>query len=152
MSRQRDHDFYTRKEQKPFLNSVVKRFLYRPQLQCIILILVETSPPILDINHALFRLRENEVHSKFKSLTTRLRHKFHSHLTNRRLQFPETRLIQYDCGKLQVLHDLIGKLKPDGHRNTGRHLFLLLGFRFLGLYGISYTGFQRYLGHQNKFQ
>ena len=88
--------------------------------------LVETSPPILDINHALFRLRENEVHSKFKSMTTRLRHQFHPHLTNRRLQFPETRLIQYDCGKLQVLHDLIGKLKPDGHRKTGRYFYFVL--------------------------
>ena len=38
--------------------------------------------------------------------------------TLHRLQFPETRLIQYDCGKLQVLYDLIFKLKPKGHRNS----------------------------------
>lgn len=31
-------------------------------------------------------------------------------------QFPDPRLIQYDCGKLQTLDRLLRKLKTDGHR------------------------------------
>jgi len=33
-----------------------------------------------------------------------------------KIQFPETRLIQYDCGKLQTLDVLLRMLKPDKHR------------------------------------
>ena len=32
------------------------------------------------------------------------------------LQLPETRLIQYDCGKLQVMSKLLRQLKDEGHR------------------------------------
>nr|XP_015817928.2 helicase SRCAP isoform X1 [Nothobranchius furzeri] len=35
---------------------------------------------------------------------------------NMRTQFPDLRLIQYDCGKLQTLHTLLRKLKSGGHR------------------------------------
>ena len=37
-------------------------------------------------------------------------------VTSFKLQLPETRLIQYDCGKLQALHKLLRNLKYDGHR------------------------------------
>ena len=33
-----------------------------------------------------------------------------------RFIFPDRRLIQYDCGKLQKLEVLLRRLKPDGHR------------------------------------
>ena len=32
------------------------------------------------------------------------------------LQIPEARLIQYDCGKLQVMARLLRQLKDEGHR------------------------------------
>ncbi|KAF6727227.1 Helicase SRCAP [Oryzias melastigma] len=35
---------------------------------------------------------------------------------NMRTQFPDLRLIQYDCGKLQTLHVLLRRLKTEGHR------------------------------------
>ncbi|XP_020773943.2 helicase SRCAP isoform X2 [Boleophthalmus pectinirostris] len=35
---------------------------------------------------------------------------------NMRTQFPDLRLIQYDCGKLQTLHTLLRELKTGGHR------------------------------------
>ncbi|KAM3859532.1 uncharacterized protein ACN63O_016060 [Diretmus argenteus] len=35
---------------------------------------------------------------------------------NTRTHFPDLRLIQYDCGKLQTLHTLLRKLKTGGHR------------------------------------
>ena len=37
-------------------------------------------------------------------------------LSQSRLQFPELRLIQYDCGKLQILNRLLWDLKTGGHR------------------------------------
>lgn len=37
-------------------------------------------------------------------------------LASSRLQFPELRLIQYDCGKLQVLNRLLWDLRTGGHR------------------------------------
>ena len=36
--------------------------------------------------------------------------------TSFKLQLPETRLIQYDCGKLQVMSKLLRNLKAEGHR------------------------------------
>ena len=36
--------------------------------------------------------------------------------TSFKLQLPETRLIQYDCGKLQVMSKLLRNLKTEGHR------------------------------------
>ena len=40
------------------------------------------------------------------------------HLVHRQalVQFPETRLIQYDCGKLQILSNLLHDLKSGHHR------------------------------------
>ena len=40
----------------------------------------------------------------------------HTIVNNTRTQFPETRLIQYDCGKLQTLDTLLWQLKSGGHR------------------------------------
>ncbi|XP_060081235.1 helicase domino-like isoform X1 [Ylistrum balloti] len=40
----------------------------------------------------------------------------HKISTNRMVQFPELRLIQYDCGKLQTLDLLLRRLKSEDHR------------------------------------
>ena len=40
----------------------------------------------------------------------------HTIVTNMRTQFPEKRLIQYDCGKLQTLDRLLWDLKSNAHR------------------------------------
>ncbi|TSK14700.1 Helicase domino [Bagarius yarrelli] len=40
----------------------------------------------------------------------------HSIRCNMRTLFPDLRLIQYDCGKLQTLHLLLRKLRSEGHR------------------------------------
>jgi len=41
---------------------------------------------------------------------------FHSILSLMLTQFPDPRLIQYDCGKLQSLDRLLRKLKSENHR------------------------------------
>ena len=75
-------------------------------------------------------------------MTSKLRGENHETLTSRRLQFPETRLIQYDCGKLQVLYNLIFKLKPDGHRAlifTQMSRMLDVLEKFLSYHSITYS-------------
>ncbi|XP_071946523.1 helicase domino-like isoform X2 [Antedon mediterranea] len=51
----------------------------------------------------------------FNELNPRTKCLYHLQNANR-LQFPELRLIQYDCGKLQTLDVLLRRLKPNGHR------------------------------------
>lgn len=41
---------------------------------------------------------------------------FHPVASATMTQFPDPRLIQYDCGKLQSLDPLLRKLKSDNHR------------------------------------
>jgi E1A-binding protein p400 len=57
---------------------------------------------IEDITLQVAHLNANSLCTKFESLTS--------------TQFPEKRLIQYDCGKLQVLSDLLRQLYADTHR------------------------------------
>lgn len=57
---------------------------------------------IEDITSKIAHLNPNFLCTKFESLTS--------------TQFPEKLLIQYDCGKLQVLNDLLRQLYADTHR------------------------------------
>lgn len=55
---------------------------------------------------------ENTLHHELLQRSECL-HKIVSNMAN---QFPELRLIQYDCGKLQTLDKLLWKLRAGGHR------------------------------------
>ncbi|MCJ8738507.1 hypothetical protein PDJAM_G00036680 [Pangasius djambal] len=66
-------------------------------------------PPSLSYQQALF----SSTLSAHLSPLMRMLHRIHC---NMRTHFPDLRLIQYDCGKLQTLHLLLRKLKSEGHR------------------------------------
>ncbi|XP_041671142.1 uncharacterized protein LOC121528071 isoform X2 [Cheilinus undulatus] len=66
-------------------------------------------PPSLSHKQAVFS-------STLSSLVTPLTGSLHRIQCYMRTQFPDLRLIQYDCGKLQTLHTLLRKLKTGGHR------------------------------------
>ncbi|XP_028989609.1 helicase SRCAP isoform X2 [Betta splendens] len=66
-------------------------------------------PPSLSHKQAVF----STMLSTQVAPLTRSLHRIHC---NMRTQFPDLRLIQYDCGKLQTLHTLLRKLKTGGHR------------------------------------
>ncbi|KAI4873498.1 hypothetical protein NFI96_032585, partial [Prochilodus magdalenae] len=66
-------------------------------------------PPSLSNQQALF---SSMLSTHFSSLM----HALHRIQCYMRTQFPDLRLIQYDCGKLQTLHLLLRKLKSGGHR------------------------------------
>ncbi|XP_031350086.1 helicase domino isoform X2 [Photinus pyralis] len=57
--------------------------------------------------------REMDVLSRYFSKPATCLHSIASAMVT---QFPDPRLIQYDCGKLQTLDRLLRKLKTDGHR------------------------------------
>ncbi|KAI1896583.1 hypothetical protein AGOR_G00096260 [Albula goreensis] len=66
-------------------------------------------PPWLNHQHVVF---SSAMASKLTPLTRSL----HRIQCNMRTHFPDLRLIQYDCGKLQTLHSLLRRLKAEGHR------------------------------------
>ncbi|XP_039472167.1 helicase SRCAP isoform X2 [Oreochromis aureus] len=66
-------------------------------------------PPSLNHKQAVF----SSMLSAEVTPLTRSLHRVQSYM---RTQFPDLRLIQYDCGKLQTLHTLLRKLKAGGHR------------------------------------
>uniref|UniRef100_A0A667WTV8 Snf2 related CREBBP activator protein n=1 Tax=Myripristis murdjan TaxID=586833 RepID=A0A667WTV8_9TELE len=66
-------------------------------------------PPSLSHKQAVFS-------SMLSTQLTPLTGSLHRIQCNMRTHFPDLRLIQYDCGKLQTLHTLLRKLKTGGHR------------------------------------
>ncbi|CAL8283221.1 unnamed protein product [Merluccius merluccius] len=66
-------------------------------------------PPSLSHKQAIFA-------SALSTQLTPLTRNLHRIQCNMRTHFPDLRLIQYDCGKLQTLHTLLRKLKTGGHR------------------------------------
>uniref|UniRef100_A0AAQ4Q830 Snf2-related CREBBP activator protein n=1 Tax=Gasterosteus aculeatus aculeatus TaxID=481459 RepID=A0AAQ4Q830_GASAC len=66
-------------------------------------------PPSLSHKQAVFS-------SQLSTQVTPLTRSLHRIQCYMRTQFPDLRLIQYDCGKLQTLHTLLRKLKTGGHR------------------------------------
>ena len=58
------------------------------------------------------RALEHNLNRQLAPLTRGL----HSITSRMTVQFPEVRLIQYDCGKLQRLDRLLRDIKPGGHR------------------------------------
>ncbi|KAM6963499.1 LOW QUALITY PROTEIN: helicase SRCAP-like [Tautogolabrus adspersus] len=66
-------------------------------------------PPSLSHQQAVF---SSTLSSQVAPLTRSL-HRIQCYM---RTLFPDLRLIQYDCGKLQTLHTLLRKLKTGGHR------------------------------------
>ncbi|XP_074476457.1 uncharacterized protein srcap isoform X3 [Sebastes fasciatus] len=66
-------------------------------------------PPSLSHQQAVFS-------SLLSTQVTPLTRSLHRIQCYMRTQFPDLRLIQYDCGKLQTLHTLLRKLKTGGHR------------------------------------
>ena len=93
------------------LKEVLNRFL------CIVPRVV--SPPIRFHAPHLPPSKRSEVENLSSELTKSLSNSLdvlQTPISCSRLQFPELRLIQYDCGKLQILNDLLWQLKTGNHR------------------------------------
>lgn len=102
---------HTPDERLELLTDIIDRFVFaippveapRISMHCC------HPPPSLSHKQAVF---SSTLSAQVAPLTRSL-HRIHC---NMRTQFPDLRLIQYDCGKLQTLHTLLRKLKSGGHR------------------------------------
>ncbi|XP_069044099.1 helicase SRCAP isoform X2 [Lepisosteus oculatus] len=93
------------------LSNVIDRFIFviPPVEAPAVALHTSHPPPWLAHREAVFRER---LRAELSPRTACL-HRVHC---NMRTQFPDLRLIQYDCGKLQTLHMLLRRLKAGGHR------------------------------------
>ncbi|XP_061666235.1 helicase SRCAP [Syngnathoides biaculeatus] len=98
-------------ERLMLLSDIVERFTFAipPVESARITMHCCHPPPSLSHKEAVFS-------AALSSHITPLTRSLHRIQCNMRTQFPDLRLIQYDCGKLQTLHLLLRNLKTGGHR------------------------------------
>uniref|UniRef100_A0A8C6TNZ7 Snf2-related CREBBP activator protein n=1 Tax=Neogobius melanostomus TaxID=47308 RepID=A0A8C6TNZ7_9GOBI len=102
---------YSIEERLQQLKDIVDRFTFViPSVECPPITMHCCHPPPSQTHsQSVFTSRlSDELAPRFRSL--------HRIQSNMRTQFPDLRLIQYDCGKLQTLHKLLRELKTGGHR------------------------------------
>ncbi|KAG7492996.1 hypothetical protein MATL_G00021200 [Megalops atlanticus] len=102
---------YSTEERLQLLSDVIDRYIFViPPVEAPPITMHSCHPPPwLSHQQAVF---SSTLTSKLSSLTGCL----HRIQCNMRTHFPDLRLIQYDCGKLQTLHSLLRRLKAEGHR------------------------------------
>ncbi|XP_069840866.1 helicase SRCAP [Dendropsophus ebraccatus] len=93
------------------LAPIIERFIFAMPPVEAPQITLHTShpPPSMVLEKSIFKDRLSQ------ELTPHTRC-LHRIISNMRTQFPDLRLIQYDCGKLQTLDRLLRQLKSGGHR------------------------------------
>ncbi|XP_052467493.1 helicase SRCAP isoform X1 [Carassius gibelio] len=98
-------------ERLQLLSQIIDRFTF-------VIPPVEAKPITMHTCHPPPSLGHQQGHisSVLSSHLSPLTLTLHRIQCNMRTHFPDLRLIQYDCGKLQTLHLLLRKLKAGGHR------------------------------------
>uniref|UniRef100_A0A8D2E1W2 Snf2 related CREBBP activator protein n=1 Tax=Sciurus vulgaris TaxID=55149 RepID=A0A8D2E1W2_SCIVU len=93
------------------LSEIIERFIF-------VMPPVEAPPPSLHACHPPPWLapRQAAFQEQLASELWPRARPLHRIVCNMRTQFPDLRLIQYDCGKLQTLAALLRQLKAEGHR------------------------------------
>lgn len=102
---------YSIEERIEELKDIIERFTFViPSVECPPISMHCCHPPPSQTHkQSVFSsMLADEVGPRIRSL--------HRIQANMRTQFPDLRLIQYDCGKLQTLHTLLRELKTGGHR------------------------------------
>uniref|UniRef100_A0A8C9W8P2 Snf2-related CREBBP activator protein n=1 Tax=Scleropages formosus TaxID=113540 RepID=A0A8C9W8P2_SCLFO len=102
---------HTTEERLQLLRDVIERFIFViPPVEAPPISMHTCHPPP-SMAHQQAML-SSTMSSKFAPFFRCL----HRIQCNMRTHFPDLRLIQYDCGKLQTLHSLLRRLKTGGHR------------------------------------
>ncbi|XP_072312932.1 uncharacterized protein srcap isoform X2 [Eucyclogobius newberryi] len=102
---------YSIEERLQELKHIIDRFTFViPSVECPTISMHCCHPPPSQTHQqtVLASMLSAEVAPRIRSL--------HRIQANMRTQFPDLRLIQYDCGKLQILHKLLRDLKTGSHR------------------------------------
>ena len=105
--------------QEMVLNNIEREGQVQDIIQKFVIVIppVSTSSPQLLFHRPPIYIKEVENLENEAELNLRSRPDIlHSSLTRMATFFPDKRLLQYDCGKLQMLEGLLRKLKPEGHR------------------------------------
>ncbi|APA09215.1 hypothetical protein SS1G_14268 [Sclerotinia sclerotiorum 1980 UF-70] len=104
-------------DSSPVMSSMVPTFTSRSQeLHTTIQKFACVTPPVVarDMNSVMFTPKG--VSSFQSTVGTQKTDPFHEARMRLSIQFPDKRLLQYDCGKLQTLDKLLRKLQAGGHR------------------------------------
>ncbi|KAK7919410.1 hypothetical protein WMY93_010694 [Mugilogobius chulae] len=102
---------YTVEDRLQQLKEIIDRFTFViPSVECPTISMHCCHPPPSQTHKqtVFASMLSAEVAPRIRTL--------HRIQANMRTQFPDLRLIQYDCGKLQTLHKLLRELKTGGHR------------------------------------
>ncbi|XP_029933254.1 helicase SRCAP isoform X2 [Myripristis murdjan] len=106
-----EKDIHSIEERLELLSDIIDRFTF-------VIPPVEAPPISMHCCHPPPSLSHKQAvfSSMLSTQLTPLTGSLHRIQCNMRTHFPDLRLIQYDCGKLQTLHTLLRKLKTGGHR------------------------------------
>ncbi|WPT11241.1 Protein PHOTOPERIOD-INDEPENDENT EARLY FLOWERING 1 [Picochlorum sp. SENEW3] len=119
------------------MNSILKNFVFViPKARSAMPQLVSGSPQPVSITEMI--AKREHLWNQFTSSTALL----HVPRVRQQLFFPDKRLIQYDCGKLQELARLLTRLKSGGHRAlifTQMSKMLDVLEAFLNIHGHTYV-------------
>ncbi|KAJ8364857.1 hypothetical protein SKAU_G00136880 [Synaphobranchus kaupii] len=102
---------HSTEERLQLLSDIIDRYIF-------VVPPVEASPVTMHSCHPppWLCLQQTAFSSAMSSKLAPLTRSLHRIQCNMRTHFPDLRLIQYDCGKLQTLHSLLRRLKGGGHR------------------------------------
>ncbi|TVY53475.1 Helicase SWR1 [Lachnellula cervina] len=101
----------------PTLSSMVPNLSLRSeQLDAIIRKFACVTPPVVARDMTSLALTRRGVNSVQTAVDSSTKDPFHEARMRLSIQFPDKRLLQYDCGKLQTLAKLLRKLQAGGHR------------------------------------
>lgn len=101
----------------PTLTAMVPSISLRSQtLKPILQKFACVTPPVIARDMTSLMLSPKGVNSFQNSVAASAPDPFHEARMKLSIQFPDKRLLQYDCGKLQTLEKLLRKLQAGGHR------------------------------------
>ncbi|RDL34539.1 p-loop containing nucleoside triphosphate hydrolase [Venustampulla echinocandica] len=101
----------------PALASMVPTLQFRAEtLESTVRKFACVTPPVVAKDITSFALTRTGVKMVKTAIDTSAKDPFHEARMGLSIQFPDKRLLQYDCGKLQTLDKLLRKLQAGGHR------------------------------------
>lgn len=115
--KRRDHILTWLENSSPTLQAMVPSITLRSQtLKPTIQKFACVTPPVITRDMKSLVLSPKGVNAFQNSVATSESDPFHEARMRLSIQFPDKRLLQYDCGKLQTLEKLLRKLQAGGHR------------------------------------
>ncbi|RFU26325.1 hypothetical protein B7463_g10016, partial [Scytalidium lignicola] len=140
--RRRDQLVTWFEDSSPLLTSMIPTIESRAEeLNPIIQRFACVTPAVISRDMTAMTLTPRVINRFQSSATNQVRDPFHEARMRLSIQFPDKRLLQYDCGKLQTLDKLLRKLQAGGHRAlifTQMTKVLDLLEQFLNIHGHKY--------------